>query len=174
MSDLMVTGGAIDNWVGAKIPCRTKRKVPTLFPSLMTYSQSSPPENPSRTKKNLEDGVYGYNIAECFLCFEANKKPFLVLDFGQLARVQRVALRSQLGGDILNKFRNIFLRLGNESRQGDFESYTFYDAFLGLPVANTDFTFENDEAQIGRFLSIQSVNYSSLQFCSLEVFGELL
>ena len=80
LTNLVISGGFEDTKSGQKVVCYTKRQR-VIYPTPQATISSSPLDvkYPKRTSANLEDGVYGFDIEECFhATVSTGKKHFLI------------------------------------------------------------------------------------------------
>ena len=176
LNDLVISGGIEDTKSGEKVVCYTKRPR-VIYPTPQATISSSPVDvkYPQRTSANLEDGVYGFDINECFLSPGTNGKKHFLIRFSEPIVVSTVKTRTQKGGGgISSKFKRFEVRGGNSAPVGnDMSQLSLIGVFNGPATEsdkNTDLTFTADPKITAQYISIQEVNSNhDFQICHVEV-----
>lgn len=170
LTDLLVTGGVTDTLPGAKVPCLSKRSSSMLFPSLLS-SISGSPDNIQflkRTKANLLEGIYGYDMDECTLVYSVNPLAYILVDLGEVKTISRIVVRNQPRG-LKDTNYNVNIRVGDAPSAGDFDSYAWFGSNTDPVDYNQEFIHQSEVPMKGRFVSFQTISDDSIQICHLEI-----
>ena len=175
-TNLLISGGITDKKSGDKIPCYTTNPR-VAFPSNEATFTGAPhfASFSKRTLSNLEDGVYGFDINECFFADYTQKFIHMVIDFKQPRTLTTVKMRNQNSGKVKEKFNKIEVRAGDTAPIGnDMSNLKLIGTFDG-PTTDDDIDIDliltAKEPFVGRFVSIQEAVYpAQFQVCHLEVY----
>ena len=174
LTDLYVSGGVTDTMAGNKALCYTKRPR-LLYPRSGVSITASKTEItlPSRVIENIEDGVYGFQIDECYCTLEFH--PYILIELSESRTITKIALRGQPNGQTHNKFVNMVVRVGNIDPIGtDFNALSYFGKHdTGFPGFNMDVIIENPAGVIGKYISIQEepIVGLAIQVCAIEITG---
>ena len=158
---------------GGIVPCYTPRP-PTLYPSPTAFTEVTARHRglSERIIENIQDGVYGLDISECYYA-DTIDKPFILITFPQPVKVSQVVIRSQPSGGILNKFHRFQIRVGNTAPVGnDMSGLTLFGQYDGpLQEADMFLEFSKDPPFEGRYVSMQEMDAGAhLQLCFIEIY----
>ena len=123
LTSLEISGGFSIAPAGDKITCYTKRRR-VLYPHQSTVTTGSDVYHgaPTKNKEKISDGVYNGLLGNCFYGYLG--PPHLLIEFSSQVPISTVTLRSQPGGYLLGKFKNIEVRVGNSTPpSGDFSQF---------------------------------------------------
>ncbi|KAF2349962.1 Galactose-binding domain-like [Trinorchestia longiramus] len=160
------------------VDCFTKRKRSNILTAQSNISvlDSTNKYNTFRKRSvdNLLNGVYNYNIDECFFSTFA-KNPYVVFDLGSTIYVRNALAVAQPNKQSRAYFQDIDIRVGEEAptASGDFQSYTQLGYLEGpASYANYEFMTDSSFPILGRYLSIQSMKTkrSQIQLCHVEIY----
>ena len=175
LNDLVISGGIEDTKSGQKVVCYTKRPR-VIYPTPQATISSSPVDvqYPQRISANLEDGVYGFDIEECFRATVSTGKKHFLIGFSKPKVVSNVKVRTQKTGGLQNKFKRFEVRGGNSVPVGNDMSQLSLIEVFNRPMTetdlNTDLTFTADPKITAQYISIQETDVDvDFQICHLEV-----
>ena len=99
LTDLYVSGGVTDTMAGNKALCFTKRPI-VLYPKSGVSITASATEItlPIRVIENIEDGVYGFQMDECYCTSEFH--PYILIELSESLNISQIALRTQAEANI--------------------------------------------------------------------------
>ena len=174
LTDLYVSGGVTDTMAGNKALCFTKRPI-VLYPKSGVSITASKTEIllPLRVIENIEDGVYGFQMDECYCTMEFH--PFILIELSESRNITQIALRGQPIGQTHNKFVNMIVRVGDIEPTGtNFTALSYFGKHdTGFPGFNIDVIIENTAGVMGKYISIieKPDVAHSIQVCAIEITG---
>ena len=175
LTDLYINGGITDTMAGNKVPCFTSRAVP-LYPNSEASVKASPTRNdyPARVIEQMQDGVYGFDIEECFSA-DSDSNPYIVVEIPESRNITSISFRTQPYGYIGDKFHKFVVRVGDiEPVPKDFSGLSFFAEHEGgTSQLNIDLVLESVSGVVGKYISIHETTTldHSFQVCAIEVFG---
>lgn len=167
-------GGASDqNGDGSLLTCYTKRQRGySLLPSAgVTLSSSQHmAEAPGKILSNLNDGLYFYDHADCFMSSSGDETLHVLVDLGEVKRIRKVVYITQPDGFLHNAGRDTEVRVSNVT-DIDFTDYTFFDNEVNVVREfKKEIVFESRKVIFARYVVIFVIEPTDLfQFCHLEI-----
>ena len=172
LTDLYVSAGMTDTMAGDKAPCYTKR-TRVLYPKRgVSITASNTASNAAvRVIENMEDGVYGFGMGECY--YSKANRPHILIELSESRSITQIALRTQPAGTTGDKFSNLIVRVGDTEPIGtDFSMLSYFGKYdTDPPALNTDVIIENAAGVVGKYISIQEESNRDMQVGAIEITG---
>ncbi|KAG7159273.1 hypothetical protein Hamer_G022556 [Homarus americanus] len=128
---------------------------------------------PSKKKENLVDGIYNFNILNCFHTDSAEREKWFVLDLGAVLTFSHILLVAQPNSSAKRTMYGFKLRVGTsplESYTG-FSAYDEFGEFPGRAYESQEILIQSPKAVSARFISGEvSPDAKQLQVCHMEVY----
>ncbi|KAG7167841.1 hypothetical protein Hamer_G010245 [Homarus americanus] len=127
----------------------------------------------SKTKENLVDGIYYFDIKTCFQSDSADEEKWFVLDLGAVVTFSHIMVVAQPNSNAYNNMYGLKLRVGTsplESYTG-FSAYDEFGEFPGRAYESQEILIQSPKAVSARFISGEvSPDSGTLQLCHVEVY----
>ncbi|KAG7174816.1 hypothetical protein Hamer_G021918 [Homarus americanus] len=152
------------------IPCFTKRPRDYVTNASITAGQ---PYDAIMSKENLIDGIYGFNMNECFRSSQTNIEKWFVLDLGAVTTFTYIRIIAQPNLQAFYHFRKLSLRVGTSPTQPytGFSSYSYFGGFSGPAVGNEEVVLTSGRTVSARYIAGQMAPQSTtLTVCHVEVY----
>ncbi|KAK3875634.1 hypothetical protein Pcinc_019506 [Petrolisthes cinctipes] len=125
-------------------------------------------------KENLIDGIYNYDINECFATKVSDNHRWFVLDFNQTVTFSHVILVALPRNNSYKFFNAIEVRVGNKelSFPTGYEEYDLFGVFPGSSYPNQVVGMQSPTPVSAQFVFVQKAsdeNYG-LRICHIEVY----
>ena len=155
LTDLYVSGGATDTMEGNKALCFTKRPIRLYPKNGVSITVSNTTAAPARVIQNLEDGIFGFQMDECY--YSDMHHTYILIELSESRNITQIALRTQPQGQTYDKFINMILRVGDIEPLGtNFATLSYFGKCdTGFPGFNMDVMIENAAGVMGKYISIQ-------------------
>ena len=173
VTNLYVIGYMTDTMAGNKALCFTKRPK-LLYPNRGVSITASPTSYvPARVIENVADGVYGFQMDECYYTQESVQ--YILIELSESRNITQIIVRSQPKGLTYDKFIETIVRVGDIAPIGtDFTTLTYFGKHdTGPPPFNADVIFENAAGVQGKYISIDE-NHDAIHailVCTIEIIG---
>ena len=174
LTDLYVSGGVTDTMAGNKALCFTKRPI-VLYPKsgVSITASATQNQNPLRVIENIEDGVYGFQMDECY--YTKSYHPYILIELSESRNITQIALRGQPIGNTGDKFHNTIVRVGDIEPIGtNFTALSYFGKHdTGSPGFNMDVIIKNASGVMGKYIFIQEKPdvAHSIQVGAIEITG---
>ena len=170
LTNLLVTGGVTDPAPGNKMVCYTRR--PRGYNILTATATPVDAGSPDRVLENVADGIYGFDLSECYLGNHiSGSPPFYRADLGGIRKINKVVYLSQPGGYYMyNRLRNMQILTGNTTTN-NYDDYELIGTQLEPPQNySQEIVVEGTEPHWGRYVLLLKNDNYRLGFCHLEIY----
>lgn len=174
ISNMLVTGGTVDPMTGNKLDCYTTRPKGIFYHSPNINITATPGHgvNLVRVIENLSDGVYAYEVDECFYGLSAvGTEGFVLVDLKSEYKISYLKFVLQGIGQIQTMFFDIEIRVGNASTSLPYSSYALLGTYTGPTYThNIELTITGVASIVGRYVALVKTTGRYLQICHMEIY----